>query len=357
MQKKNKHNLKGFIEHVHANSIAGWVVRAGQKTPVWVELWINGQKIQGQQAKGHRKDILKANLHANGNCGYHFGNLEPLKREDKIVVKAGKEQWSLPWTERAKTNKKHLPKTEGPSQLIPTDKGYFFVHIPKTAGTSFRMMLYDLFAPSEIIPNVFDIEKNGGSYPKIHEVLEQKDEHAIKLLRLMAGHYPYRPTYYFEHKPQTMVFLRDPFQRAVSNLFHLKRRNPRFFNSSFEEIYEQSQRQLVNMQVRYISGHYVKHPLDGADLAVAKANLRSFAFIGITEQFNESIDYVEQLFDWKFPELLVRNVNKSLTTDDLSPELIEKLKASNELDQKLYELGVQLLKERITTLKKNELVS
>ena len=352
-----KGTLRGFVGQIYPNAVIGWVVRIGQEGPVWVELYINGKKVKEGHANIFRKDILKTDLHVNGNCGFHFKDLQALKKTDKIIVKVGKERKIIDLTENALKQQKSLVLLPQKQQRIPTKEGYFFIHIPKTAGTSFRMMLYELFAPSEIAPNVFDIEKNGGSYPNINDLLNSKDENELNLLRLVAGHYPFQPKKYFKHKPQALVFLRDPLERAISNLFHLKRRNPKFYNHSFEEIFENSPRQLINMQVRYVSGAYLKSELDQSDLRCAKRRLNQFAFVGITEQFDASIDYVETKFGWKFPERLVRNVNTVFDFKDLSPDLLEKIKAANSLDQSLYNYGIKVFAERMSALQKTEEVS
>lgn len=346
-----KRNITGFIDKILPKRVSGWVVQEGQTRPVPVELWINGEKVKAQRARFDRLDIMKVGVHETGKCGFKFPKLPPLKRSDQIVVKAGGEKVVLPLTKQARAQSEKLPKRQEKRNLIPTEKGYYFIHIPKTAGTSFRVMLYELFAPSEIVPNVFDLEKNGGGYPEMNALLLQKQPNELKMMRLLAGHYPYQPMRYFEHQPKSMVFLRDPLGRAASNLFHLKRRHTSFFNSTFEEIFEQSPRQISNMQVRYLAGRLQKKQMRPNDLEIAKKRLKNIDFIGMTEEFETSIDYLEATFGWKFRERLQRNVNNSLKLDDLNPDLIEKIKEANKLDQELYNLGLKLFKQRLKVFK------
>lgn len=341
MQKKNGRKIIGYIDYIDKWTVGGWAMRTDANNSIWVELWINDQKIGRRIAKIPRADIKEKFLNQE-DCGFRFHKRGLLKRGDKIEIKAGRVGINIPFATSTIVQRKNLPKRRNKEALIPTDSGFYFIHVPKTAGTSFRVMLYDLFSPSEIIPNVYDIEKNSGGYPEMTQLLSQKSVDDLKMIRLLAGHYPYQPMKYFLHQPKAIVFLRDPLERAVSNLFHLKKRQPQFFNSTFEEVFEESPRQILNMQVRYLSGRIRKKEMKLKDLRVAIQKLRSIECIGLTEQFDASIDYVEKKFDWKFPERLARNVNTTNTLNELDPDLLNRIREGNYLDQRLYDMGVKL---------------
>lgn len=338
--------IKGYVDNIGNRFISGWVMREGQKGPVWVQVWVNGKKIRAAKAVIHRRDIFSNKIHSSGNCGFHFKNLR-IRVKDTVVVKVGAEQIKLPFTNNV------TKWIEGNHRVIPTKDCYFFLHIPKTAGTSFRAMLNDIFKPWEILPNTTDIAGNGGLYPMIYKLLRRKRFNELTKIKIMLGHYPYRPKTYFENAPVVLTFLRDPFKRAVSRLFHMKINDSRFKDQSLTEIYEQNPIDFINLQVHYISG-YTGHinQLGNDQLEIAKQNLKSFAFCGITSRFEESVELLENTFNWKFKEQsLTKNVNKKYSIDEVPSELIEKIKAVNQLDQKLYEFGLELFEQKLADLR------
>lgn len=341
-----KQGLKGYIANISTNNIRGWVAKDGQKAPVRVELWINDKKIAQTNANLFRKDTLEKGIHKTGKCGFEFEQIATLYRGDRIQVKAGQTKQVLESTSLARQQKARLLRR---TPLLIPNECYFFIHIPKTAGTSFRSMLYDLFKPAEVIPNTLDIKSNGGLYPRLLNLLKKKDNESIAKVKLLAGHYVYQPNLYFKKTPKVMVFLRDPIQRAVSRLFHIKRHHPQLKVKSFEEIFES--RPLVDfndVQLRFIIGNLKPRLMTREELEIAKKNLESFSFVGITDQFGASIDLLERTMGWQFPNRVIRNVNKVYKMDELPQSLVEKIKEINQLDQELYEFGVALFEKRKT---------
>ena len=72
--------------------------------------------------------------------------------------------------QRDKLSPNPVSKFNGQELISGKDKK-FFIHIPKTAGTSMRMMLYDIFEQESILPNQQDIKNNGGGYPAFDKLL------------------------------------------------------------------------------------------------------------------------------------------------------------------------------------------
>ena len=73
---------------------------------------------------------------------------------------------------------------------------------------------------------------------------------------------------------------------------------------------------------------------------IAKENLRSCFFVGITEYFDESIHLLEKKWDIKFNKKIVKNVAKRKT--NINDELIEQIKTNNTFDILFYKFGKDL---------------
>lgn len=98
-----------------------------------------------------------------------------------------------------------------PYILRPEDQLYF-LHIPKTAGTTLISLLDLHFAPDEICPIQLDT--------KIHELIPEKIAH----YRLIRGHLDYDFYKLLAKKPIYITMLRDPLERVIS-LYEYWRQN------------------------------------------------------------------------------------------------------------------------------------
>lgn len=222
-----------------------------------------------------------------------------------------------------------------------SNKYYFFIHIPKTAGSSFRTMLYKQFSQEVIYPNLKDIRANGGSYPYREATL--KALNSERNIQFLMGHYPFAMGKKMPESPECIVFLRDPIKRAVSNLYHLQHNNPRFKNVSARTIIEGATSQINNIHVRFMGDwRFRPHKLFTAETELgakafvrAKKNLDACAFVGFTEHFEASVKVLEQKFDWNLGRIHKKN-KTSKRREPISDDLYEKLIALNQLDIELY---------------------
>ena len=104
-----------------------------------------------------------------------------------------------------------------------------------------------------------------------------------------------------------------------------------------------------NGMTRYIAGRRdvgINKPYDITaedDLRLAKIRLKSFAFIGFTDTFDESLADFADLFGWTetdYVPMLVNNDKPAM--DDLSPVEIEVLTKYNKQDLELYSFAREI---------------
>jgi hypothetical protein len=256
----------------------------------------------------------------------------------------------------------------GPCQLIYSE-AFYFLHIPKTAGTTFCFsILPHFFEPSAICP--------AHDYPELLPMLSDLGKY-----RLFRGHF----YHYFAHllpaRPIFMTFLRDPVERVLSHYDHICRdpthyhhgmttafrnglldavRSPGILPGNFqvtslardidpirtlESARERHSNKLDEYAVTFCE--MIKTALTQRDLQTACRRLAEMEFVGIVEHFDESIALLSKTFGWPVPSYQRLNVAPKRTRRaEIAPEVLREIIKANELDFELYEFGKSLFLTR-----------
>jgi len=96
------------------------------------------------------------------------------------------------------------------------DPLWYFVHIPKTAGTTVRHYLHTSFAPDEVLfvyPGA--IAPADAHRLPIEQVLAMPPA-AIARYRVLYGHFLFKPDWLIHERVRGLAFVRDPAARVVS---------------------------------------------------------------------------------------------------------------------------------------------
>ncbi len=167
---------------------------------------------------------------------------------------------------------------------------FIFVHIPKTAGTSFRLGLERRY-PGRML---YDYNDTGIATDFIYEnIYRCEDPERLRIERIvtevkqrepvaLCGHFPAK-RYWGHFAPETFVtFLRDPIERAISNYDHLMA----FMDEevSFEA---------------YLSGS----GRDFQTLYLKDCDPEAFGMIGITESYQASLRLLARRTGLEVPHL------------------------------------------------------
>lgn len=205
---------------------------------------------------------------------------------------------------------------------------YLFAHIPKTAGTTFRYILYNHVKSADIFPSRAMLHRQGRAYLSQDALEARYDVQALgQQYHMMCGHFSHSQIkHYGPAFPKTITFLREPTARTISHLRHVSAET----GESLEAVWARSSRTLSNFQAKQFG--YVAEKNNVAE--VLKAADVCF-FIGLSEHFKDSLDRLNKATGWQLKNTRARNANPNRGAD-VSQELRGAITAHMNVDVALY---------------------
>jgi Sulfotransferase family len=202
-----------------------------------------------------------------------------------------------------------------------------FLHIPKTAGSTFQF----------ILENTFGISACHSNHAK-KPVFRQDDfEFARKFfpfMKSLAGHNLVDPAALNIPEVFHMTFLREPVARVFSHYQESVLTGGS--RLSFEEALRQNE-ELENLHVKLMAGE--------RNLDKAKRYLERCAFVGLTEKFNLSLHLLGKLSPYPLNLHYLRR--RTSPTNDIrqrladDPRMVELAQGKNQLDLALYDFAIK----------------
>jgi hypothetical protein len=229
---------------------------------------------------------------------------------------------------------------------------WFFVHLQKTAGTSFSRQMKDAFGRPAIYPS----DDDGDPIARVIDVdhllarwRARRDE-----IRVVTGHYPLCTVDLLDAPFVTFTILRHPVDRTLSYLRHHRKMTPADRDLSLEEVYEDPARfdgLIHNHMVKMFSlspDEMTEGALTVVDftperLERAKRNLDGIDLFGLQDRYEEFCADVNRQFGWQLGPPL--HMNRTEPTD-VAPALLERIAADNAMDLELYAFACDLHAQR-----------
>lgn len=230
-------------------------------------------------------------------------------------------------------------------------KAVIFLHMPKTAGTTFYDAIKFQYKRNEIFTCSGKIEDSISYFYELPDFKKQK-------IKFFKGHMTFGLHKFLSCPSTYITILRDPIQRFTSLYFYLlqSKSHKQHYLVSEKSLYEFAKqcRAHHNFQTRFIAGErgFDSSYSNREKLEIAQENIENhFSAIGIQERFDESLVLFQMLLGWKSLPLYVRQ-NKSKRPKDniLDQSTINLIREVNELDIKLYEYAVQRFNKQVTQL-------
>lgn len=226
-------------------------------------------------------------------------------------------------------------------------KRLIFIHIPKTAGSTFLYILRKRFTKRGFLYI--------GTSDGISKLADMSEKKKLKI-KCLAGHIRYGVHEFVPSKWDYITFLRHPIARVTSMYYYILRTPDHYFHKrlvseriSFEDFVSTPHmlHETANQQTYLLSG-FIK-PTDSSHvLEKAKENLKQFLLTGITERFDESLLILRSAAVWDNIYYLSNLVAKNYRKEEvLSPETRRNILSRNDLDLELYNYANELLDARI----------
>lgn len=245
-----------------------------------------------------------------------------------------------------------------PSQYNLTDNdALYFPHIPKTAGMTFRTILEDSFACSDICPATLNAQ-----------FADVTDED-LKKYRLYRGHLSYIdiPTLVTQKNLICVTVLREAVSRVISHYEYIRRTpgDPHYAAVQEMTLDEFAEKLPVGKLGKNVQTYYVaklakyrinRVPPEEA-LEIAKNSLDNLAFVGLLERFQDSLFLLSYIFGWK-PILNTRRENvsgadKNKLFETIPDSTLERIRANTQLDDELYDYARVIFEQRFDAMQRD----
>lgn len=237
----------------------------------------------------------------------------------------------------------HLPNDD-----IDPSQRYFFIHIMKTGGSTFRSHLKRNFRKPQIYPllgQVADLE-HAYTYPNSLRSLTEEDHLRY---RAYAGHYPPVAVELIGTDIITLSLLREPVARTISVLKHCKRNIDRCEEMTFEEIYEDPwvyPMSVLNHQAKLYS-MTLDDPLescldplevDESRFKMAIARMETIDVLGIHAHYDQFLQDLTDRYRWAFKSIDNREVSNARWKPPAS--FLKRIANDNDADMAFYDASL-----------------
>lgn len=221
-----------------------------------------------------------------------------------------------------------------------------FNHIPKTAGSTMRYVLWRVVGRERVLTST----RRGEHRERIGSIGRQLTEGTYAVVAHTGfGVQDYLPS---GHDYSTFTILRDPVERTLSRYRMALHDNET--EGSLEDYLKDDLVESYNAQTAFLGGLTARHHLEGealrpdqynqALLERAKRNLESHDAFGTTERFEEILLLLRDRFGWPMAKLLHTPANVRAGSQEPTSAELEAVRAHNKLDQELYDFAAELSK-------------
>jgi len=239
-----------------------------------------------------------------------------------------------------------------------------FVHIPKTAGTTFTQILNRQYGHNNRFQFTGDIKVDKNNFCQLTST--QKNN-----ISLFIGHAPIYTGIDFIDGIETVTLLRDPIERVKSFCQHAAEGKSEYINDllagtqfNLDNFLNRGILELNNLQTKMLVNtgkcaiNFDLSQEQALTTAIKNLTAKITAF-GLVEYFDESLMLFKKTFNWQTPHFNYFNLPsyQSVNIKDktkllqFEPHHIAKIKELNKLDIELYNQAKEIFFKRLERYK------
>ncbi|MEN8223765.1 MAG: sulfotransferase family 2 domain-containing protein [Bacteroidota bacterium] len=222
------------------------------------------------------------------------------------------------------------------SEKIKTNVKLVSLHIPKTAGTSFRNILKEVYGEEHVAR--IDIRSQVELNEEVFTGSKLK-----RGIHVLHGHFSCKHltnNFDISRKAPFITWIREPAERVISNYYYLEKV---LINEVNEEakglnILSKMQKSLIEYASAEANRNRISKFLHGMAP-------EEFYFIGLTEHYKEDLEQLSDMLGWKDFKIFEHNITGD--KPEIDEETLDKIRRLNEVDYEIYEQAIELREERM----------
>lgn len=224
---------------------------------------------------------------------------------------------------------------------LTQEQGYYLLHIPKTAGTSLRYDLYDAFPEGAVYPDAWEYYlQNRARYLTRVEIDEEGFRDLWRENEVVIGHFGLKPWNLPDMEaPKTFAFFRHPVERIWSSVRYHQKRGRRYHGRRMDWILEKYGKTEGQMMARML-GYQKKR----GNLEECFENLEKLAVIGLTNNYEVSLQKINAAFGWRLKS--GHNRNAARVNSHIPDQWHAAINHICELDLAIYETAQRLFEKQ-----------
>ncbi len=293
----------GFIDQPSKQEVSGWVAIPGNETQLSVEIVIDGTAVAKAPCNELRRSTRSEGIHPTGLCGFRHQFDSPLATGTELSVREESTGWTL---------------NNCPTHIdLPASNRLYFMHIAKTAGSSLNHFIAGHYRRWRVQTHVestnfrqrkdfatdFDFISGHVRALEIARRIDLSEFVWVTLLREPIAHLAshLRWVRQFGADPSTRQFkaAAPAIQAIAERLQRVDLANPTELEKFLDRDCDTTRNLFDNCQTRYFVAPGRRGQLTQADLKQARATLKRFEVVGLTDRYDQFVAQLCERMGWE----------------------------------------------------------